>query len=583
MKILSSLRSRIFLASAMLAMLCIAVAIYLVNQRVTQEAERTIEREILATGAEFDQLRSERAQTFTLMARLIADLPKLKAAVETNDPPTVEGIAKGYQSSLNASLVLVTNRRGEVLYASGGSPDAAAIVASQAGVRDALAGRETFSLLPQPTGILQVVTVPVTAVTLDRPQPEMLGTLSVGFMIDDALAAQLKKMTGSDIAFGMNGKLLAATLPRSAYPALAENLRSAGISRVRISDEEYEALPRSLTGHDSTSSGPVALILRSRTEQLRSLQDIHAGLAVTAVVAVLIATLLSFAIARTITRPIAAITDVMREVAATGDLTRKITARHGTRWDDEDARLLATTFNTLTDSIARFQREISQRERLTSLGRMSTVIAHEVRNPLMIIKASLHSLRQRDVTSAAIREAVKDIDEEVARLNRIVNEVLDFARPIRFELSAVDLNALCRESATAAQASEPGADIELDLDPAITSVTTDPERLRIALVNMLVNARHAVNGNGHVGANPVTLHTRAAGDRVRIVVADRGAGIAPDDLTHVFDPYFTTKRGGTGLGLPITKNIVEGLGGTIAVSSVPGQGTEIRIDLPQGS
>ena len=101
----------------------------------------------------------------------------------------------------------------------------------------------------------------------------------------------------------------------------------------------------------------------------------------------LLATLLSFAVARTITRPLAAITDVMREVAATGDLTRKIALRHGNRWDDEDARLLATTFNTLTDSIARFQREMSQKERLSSLGRLSTVIAHEVRNPLMIIKA----------------------------------------------------------------------------------------------------------------------------------------------------------------------------------------------------
>ena len=103
----------------------------------------------------------------------------------------------------------------------------------------------------------------------------------------------------------------------------------------------------------------------------------------------------------------------MREVAATGDLTRKIALRHGHRWDDEDARLLATTFNTLTDSIARFQREMSQKERLSSLGRLSTVIAHEVRNPLMIIKAALHALRQPDVSPAALREAVADIDEEV--------------------------------------------------------------------------------------------------------------------------------------------------------------------------
>ena len=172
--------------------------------------------------------------------------------------------------------------------------------------------------------------------------------------------------------------------------------------------------------------------------------------------------MLGFAVASTITRPLASITDVMREVAATGDLTRKIVVRQHDRWDDEDARLLATTFNTLTDSIARFQREASQKERLTSLGRLSTVIAHEIRNPLMIIKASLHTLRQGEPSDAAVKEAIADIDHEVTRLNRIVNEVLDFSRPIRFDLAPTDLAALCRESAAAAQVS-PGAAIAVDL------------------------------------------------------------------------------------------------------------------------
>jgi signal transduction histidine kinase len=575
MRLLSSLRSRIFLASTVLAGLCIGTAIYIVNGQVTREAERTLEREIFATGAQVDQLRADRAQTFAMMARLIADLPTLKAAMTTDDPPTVQNIAKGYQSQLKASLVLVTNRSGQVLYAEGGSPRAAAIAAHQPAIADALGGHASVSLLPQPHGILQIVTVPVS---FELPRREILGTLSAGFLLDDALAAQLKKITGSDIAFGMDGQILASTLPREQAVALADRLRTTGLSRVVLGTEEYEALPRPLSSADEGAApptGPVALILRSRTAQLQSLQTIHSFLVLTAVFAVLVAIGLSFAVARTIAQPLAAITDVMREVAATGDLTRKIALRHGNRWDDDDARLLATTFNTLTDSIARFQREISQKERLTALGRLSTVIAHEVRNPLMIIKGALHNLRQPNTSSEMIHEAVRDIDEEVARLNRIVNEVLDFARPIRFELSSTDLNSLCRESAAAAVASGPGADVAMRLDTGLGPIRTDPERLRIALVNMLVNARHA---NGHTGG--VVLSTRAIGERVQISVADKGAGIAPADLARIFDPYFTTKRGGTGLGLPIAKNIVEGLGGTIGVTSVPGSGTEVLIDLP---
>src|SRR5262249_49859936 len=234
MKLLSSLRSRMFLASAVLAVLCIATAIYIVNGQVTREAERTLEREIIATSAQVDQLRAESAQTFTLMARLIADLPKLKAAIATDDPPTVQNIASEYQSQLKASMVLVTNKSGRVLYAAGGSPRAADIAAHQPAVRDALAGRDSVSLLPQPGGILQIVTVPVA---LEQPRHEILGTMSAGILLDDALAAQLKKMTGSDVAFGMDGQILASTLPRDQSPALAERLRTTGISRIVLGSE----------------------------------------------------------------------------------------------------------------------------------------------------------------------------------------------------------------------------------------------------------------------------------------------------------------------------------------------------------
>jgi signal transduction histidine kinase len=577
MTLLSSLRSRIFLASALLAVLCIGVAIYLVNVRVTAEAERTLEREMLTTAALVDNLRTTRTETYTQLARFIADAPQLKAAVDTDDAPTVQDVANGYQNQVKSNLLLVTSKKGRILATVGASERTATIISSQPAVRQALAGRESHSLLPQPDGVLQLVTVPVY---VGLTHPDILGTLSVGFMLDNALAAQLKQITMSDIAFGMDGQILASTLPREHYLKLSERLRSTGTSRVEIGAEEYAALPRPLSPDPdsvTTMSGPVALILRSRTEQLKSLGAIHTGLFVTAIVAILLATVLGFTVARTIAQPLAAITDVMREVAATGDLTRKIALGHRNRWDDEDARLLATTFNTLTDSIARFQRQMSQKERLTSLGRLSTVIAHEIRNPLMIIKSALHVLRQPDASAGASREAIADIDEEVVRLNRLVNEVLDFARPIQFELATTDLNALCRESAAAAMASGAGAGIALRLDQAVGEVTTDPERLRMALVNMLVNARHAVNGGGD-GA--VSLTTALEGDRVRIVIADRGVGIAPADLAHVFDPYFTTKRGGTGLGLPIAKNIVEGLSGTIAVSSEPGRGTEIQIGLP---
>jgi signal transduction histidine kinase len=292
----------------------------------------------------------------------------------------------------------------------------------------------------------------------------------------------------------------------------------------------------------------------------------------------------------------------------------------------------------MTTSIAGFQREAAQRERLSALGRLSTVIAHEIRNPLMIIKAALRTLRRDDVGAERARLAVRDIDEEVERLNRLVHDVLDFTKPVRVERAEASLSAICRGAATAAFAGGDEVPCRLALDAAADAVVTDAERLRQAIVNLLENARQAVLATPDPAANGdaepkrpaqddlapaaraaavaagapdaanapygaaregrlvtfrpawtappagprVELATCALdGDRVRVVVRDTGAGIAPADLPRVFEPYFTTRRTGSGLGLAITRNIVEGLGGSIAVDSTPGEGTEIRVDLPR--
>jgi two-component system sensor histidine kinase HydH len=267
----------------------------------------------------------------------------------------------------------------------------------------------------------------------------------------------------------------------------------------------------------------------------------------------------------------------MREMAASGDLTRRIPVSPDGRWQDEDARLLATTFNSMTDSIEKFQREASQRERLSSLGRLSTVVAHEIRNPLMIIKTSLRTLRRGDADRAEATAAARDIDEEITRLNRIVTEVLDFARPIKFELAQADLNALAKDAVRAAGAAEGTTRIRLDLDRAIPPIATDAERLRQALVNILSNAVQAVAGR----QADIRLRTvRIDGRRLAIIVTDNGGGIAPEDLPRLFDPYFTTRRTGTGIGLAISRNIIDGLGGRITVTSERNRGTEVRIELP---
>jgi two-component system sensor histidine kinase HydH len=181
-------------------------------------------------------------------------------------------------------------------------------------------------------------------------------------------------------------------------------------------------------------------------------------------------------------------------------------------------------------------------------------------------------------------EAARSIDEEVNRINHVVADVLDFARPIRFSFQDADLVQICRDAAQAVQAGAAEVPIEVDSIDAEVPLTTDAERVRAVLVNVLTNAQHAVRaagGNGP-GTPPVTIRVvRAGSNRRRVEVVDRGRGIAAEDLSRIFEPFFTTRRTGSGLGLALARNVVEGLGGSIAVESQVDFGTTVRIELPE--
>lgn len=595
MSVLSSLSNRIFLASACLAVLSIAVAVFVINRTVTGRAEAELEHSLEEAGTLVEQFQALLFEHLVREARLIADLPKLKAGVAVDHEPTVRPLAVDYRAQIEADLFMVTNRQGRVLGLAGDPGVPLDQVGRLEDIQRAQNGQETVAFWPRREGLLQVVSVPIF---IDAAQIEILGTLSAGVSFDKRLADRIKAITRSEVVFARGSAIQASTLDDRFRAPLAAALQAnpdGRVMRLTLGDEEFVAVRRPLTVSPSLAAAltpsaasaepPVALILRSRTEHLRFLRPVHSALLITALFAVIVATLLSYAVARTITRPLGALTATMREMAATGDLTRAQTPIALTRWEDEDARMLAGTFRSLTESLSRFQREAAQREKLSSLGRLSTVLAHEIRNPLMIIKASLRTLRRGSETSEATG-AIGDIEGEVTRLNRLVNEVLDYARPIRFDYAPADLNALCQDAAAAAAAGHPPALISVEPGRDAGELTTDPERLRLALVNIIANARDAALEAGPDATSPdgtgVVLRTAAAGPgMVRITVIDRGRGIAAENLARVFDPFFTTKRTGSGIGLAIAKNIVDGLGGSISVASDPPRGATVQIVLPR--
>jgi signal transduction histidine kinase len=564
---LASLRSRVFAAMALVAILPIAVALVVVTRRLTQQAEAELTRSLEEAARLVGQYHRARLETAAERAELWADVPMLKAAVATADPPTVEKIARDNQDRVASDVFVVADRDGRTLVALGA---------------DARSWSEAPPLAR--TGfrvdrgrLLETVSAPIR---LGAEPTELLGRLTLAFALDSAFAGRLRALSGSHVAVVRDGRVYASTLPRAYDASLAAVGSGEGVTRLALAGEDYVAERTSLAGEEGA---PVALVLRSRAEALGPLRTLRGALVVAALAAVAISLLLSWALARTVTRPLAALTDAMREIATTGDLARPIGP--GRIWDDEDARLVARTFGALTASIARFQREAALRERLSALGRLSTVVAHEVRNPLMIIKGSLRSLR-REGASPEVVEAAADIDHEVTRLDRIVGDVLDFARPLRLEPATVDAGGLVRAAAEAALRGSEGVSLQLDLDGA-EPVVTDGERLYGMLLNLVTNARDSVlarrrtdPGNAWPGPDVLVGARRTGSGGLLVWVEDRGEGIPAADLPHVFEPYFTTKRTGTGLGLAIARKVAEALGATIRLESRQERGTRIEIELP---
>ena len=575
MALISSLRNRIFLSGALVAVLSVGVAIQVVTRRVTTDAEADLRKSLDRAARLVEEQHASRLENLTAQVHLIADLPTLKAAVATSDPPTVRPVVEDLKARVGSDFLELADAKGLTLASLGGPLDA---VGPEV-VERALRGEEVTTFRTAARGVIQVITVPIV---VGPPPQETLGALSLGFALDDKLAQQFKGVTDSEVAFAFGGRVRASTLPGRDDSLLSTLLGSAEVGSVTLDGNEYEAMSRRLP--EVSGEAPVALILRSRTERLQLLGSFRTALLGASLVGLLVAVVLSYVVARTVTRPLADLTKVMKEMTATGDLARRIAVPGA--WGDEDAAVLARAFDALTEGIDRFRREVALRERLSALGRLSTVIAHEVRNPLMIIKSSLAALGREGATAADAREVAHEIEEEVARLNRLVDGVLDFARPLRLEYSPNDLGRLCREAAAAVTGSGPAMRVSVEDRPPVTAIT-DGERLRAVLLNVLGNAKEAAaqrNASGAMsgtGEADVTVGVASMGEgRAAIVVSDRGPGIPEADLPSVFEPYFTTKRTGTGLGLAIARNIVDALGGTIAVTSVVGEGTVVRIEIP---
>jgi signal transduction histidine kinase len=275
-------------------------------------------------------------------------------------------------------------------------------------------------------------------------------------------------------------------------------------------------------------------------------------------------------------RPLHQLREAARRVAA-GDYGSRIDERGPTEVKD-----LARELNSMAHAVEERERELVRSERLAAIGKMAAMITHEVRNPLSSIGLNTELLQEElgdERASEDAKQLCHAIHREVDRLTAITEEYLTFARLPKPKLARESVNALAGQLAEFVKEDLAVKQVQLALELGAGELVAmiDAAQIRQCLINLVRNATDAVIAKG---GGKVTLRTRKGDACVVIDVEDEGTGIAPDVQARMFDPFFSTKEGGSGLGLALTQQIVKDHGGELTVSSTVGRGTTFTVRVP---
>jgi two-component system sensor histidine kinase HydH len=231
---------------------------------------------------------------------------------------------------------------------------------------------------------------------------------------------------------------------------------------------------------------------------------------------------------------------------------------------------------------ARAQRELEdqlhQSERLAALGEMVAAVSHEIKNPLGIIRSTAELMGTLPEAGETHKKLSSVITEESTRLNRIVTEFLDFARPQTPDIRECDLRDIIEKNLEflRPELDKKGITVKAELDGMPLTLMADHGQIYRAFLNIFINASQSMDNGGSI-----KVHAREDKDRLYVEIEDTGCGISQENLKRIFNPFFTTKDKGTGLGLSIVRKIIEGHKGTIAIQSQEGKGTRVEILLPR--
>jgi signal transduction histidine kinase len=240
-----------------------------------------------------------------------------------------------------------------------------------------------------------------------------------------------------------------------------------------------------------------------------------------------------------------------------------------------ELRALSETFDRMAEELEARERRLVESERMAAVGQLAAGVAHEINNPIGIIRGYLKTMGPGSPPEA-LQEELRILDDEAASCQRIAEDLVAYARAPELRCDLVAMDTLLRETVRRFRGTSDGDGVRIALDVEPGEAYVDGGRLRQVVLNLMVNAAQASEAEGLIEVSGAP----AEGGVYEIQVSDRGPGISPEDRTQIFEPFFTKRPGGSGLGLAVCKGIVRAHEGSIAAEDREGRGTTFRVTVP---
>jgi signal transduction histidine kinase len=572
-----SLLWKILLSTSVAVTGLFAITGLIVLGNISRTVSDSLEQEVKASFQAYTSLLNSRAEWLRTVCLLMSTMPNVRAAFSTGDQATIQDAAGELWSKISTenAIFLLTRPSGKIIASLGGSLGGVPSFSIEKNLDVVEAAAPRFP--EQSSGFFmengELYHVAVTPVYVDATQgQELLDVLVAGYHVDALVAQELTKDTGgSEFLFLAQGHVIASTLNPRATAAVVANIAGArGSERVSDGVVEYARLETPLLDMNRKPIGEIC-VLRSFEDARHRLSQMKTNIVLLWLMAVSVGLLLTYHLARRIVEPVKQLDRAAAEVAR-----QNYAIQVEVHSEDEMGRL-ARTFNTMCASIRQAREELIRQERISTIGRLSGSIVHDLRNPLAAIYGGSEMLVDADLPPAHVKRLAGNIYRASRRIQELLQDLLNVSRgktqtPEVCRLREVAF-AAC-DSLAAAAASQ-GVAIALEIPPEI-ELPLERNRMERAFVNLIGNALEAMPEGGQV-----RLAARLENGMALVEVADNGPGIAAEIRNQLFQPFVSAgKRNGLGLGLALTRQTILEHGGDLWVESEPGRGARFLFRLP---